>query len=411
MKNTSYKTLITQKQYLKMLVADFINRFGDSIDTIAFNWMMYKITNSASMMAIILACNFIPNIIIQPFAAVFVEAKKKRNVMVVCDLGCFIIVGFTMLLFINNSLNAALLIFITLANSTLESIRLPASTAIIPKILDKNKYSIGIALDNSLSSAIQIIGMAIAGSVLAFYGISGALIIDSTTFLISAIIISLIKYKEELIKKPFSYRSYFHQLTEGFQYLSQSKLVLLIALFGAFLNFVLTPNNAFDSAYISGNLKLGYEGLSIAGIAMMCGMSIGTFFTPKLQKHFNGRTLVLGSGIFTALSFAMMQFIPFYNLSIKKIIGLIVSQFLIGATVNMQSVIFNVAFITQVKEEYISRVSGIHRAIMTATIPVSSLICSGLALVIPVPSIFLLFSIFMIIIYFLSSFVKEFKYL
>ena len=51
---TSYRPLRAQKDYLKLIAANVINRFGDSIDAIAICWLMYQITNSAAMMALIL---------------------------------------------------------------------------------------------------------------------------------------------------------------------------------------------------------------------------------------------------------------------------------------------------------------------------------------------------------------------
>ena len=60
---TSYKPLKTQKEYLKLIAANVINRFGDSIDGIAIAWLMYEITHSAALMALILGLNYVPTIL------------------------------------------------------------------------------------------------------------------------------------------------------------------------------------------------------------------------------------------------------------------------------------------------------------------------------------------------------------
>ena len=56
----SYQELKPQKEYLKIIAANVVSRFGDSIDAIAFSWMMYQVTGSASMMALIFGLNYIP---------------------------------------------------------------------------------------------------------------------------------------------------------------------------------------------------------------------------------------------------------------------------------------------------------------------------------------------------------------
>ena len=61
---TSYRPLKAEKEYLKLIAANIINRFGDSIDGIAIAWLMYQITQSAALMALILGLNYLPTILL-----------------------------------------------------------------------------------------------------------------------------------------------------------------------------------------------------------------------------------------------------------------------------------------------------------------------------------------------------------
>ena len=45
---SSYRAVLKEKNYLIFIMANLISRFGDSVDCIAYEWMVYKITNSAS---------------------------------------------------------------------------------------------------------------------------------------------------------------------------------------------------------------------------------------------------------------------------------------------------------------------------------------------------------------------------
>ena len=60
-KGIGYKDIFRQKQYMKMILAQLINRFGDSIDAIAFSWIIYEITNNAMWSAIIFGINKLPS--------------------------------------------------------------------------------------------------------------------------------------------------------------------------------------------------------------------------------------------------------------------------------------------------------------------------------------------------------------
>ena len=68
-----YRDILSQKQFMKIIFADVISRFGDSIDAIAFTWLIYTVTGSAAWSAVIFAVNQIPTVLLQPFAGVLVD--------------------------------------------------------------------------------------------------------------------------------------------------------------------------------------------------------------------------------------------------------------------------------------------------------------------------------------------------
>ena len=48
-----YGEIIKEREYRKLIFATVINRFGDSVDAIAFTWLVYQITHSAAWSAIV----------------------------------------------------------------------------------------------------------------------------------------------------------------------------------------------------------------------------------------------------------------------------------------------------------------------------------------------------------------------
>ena len=77
LKNTNFR---------KLFLANVINRFGDSVDSIAFTWLTYTMTKSASLSAIVFAANILPTVIVQPLAAPVVDKMKKKGIMVAADI-------------------------------------------------------------------------------------------------------------------------------------------------------------------------------------------------------------------------------------------------------------------------------------------------------------------------------------
>ena len=52
-----YKFLSKEPEFAKLLVANTINRFGDSVDVVAYMWLIYELTGSAAWSAFIYAIN------------------------------------------------------------------------------------------------------------------------------------------------------------------------------------------------------------------------------------------------------------------------------------------------------------------------------------------------------------------
>ena len=254
---TSYRPLKAEKEYLKLIAANIINRFGDSIDGIAIAWLMYQITHSAAMMALILGLNYLPTILLQPFTGAMVERLSKKRVMVLFDVGRGLVVAATAGLYVLGYLTPAILTGMMLLISTLEAFRSPAGSAIVPLLLKPELYKVGSALNQTGSRIAEIVGLALAGGVVALLGCQGALLIDAVTFFLSALIIGFIRVKEDLPEEKVSLKSTAKSFLEGLSLMKTSRVLIILLLIGALMNFLFVPLNAYAAPFIADYLKGG----------------------------------------------------------------------------------------------------------------------------------------------------------
>lgn len=390
-----------------MVAANLVSRFGDSLDMIAFSWIMYEITQSAVLLALITALNFLPNIILGPFTGVLADRFSKKKLMIVCDLLRAVMVCLTAVGYLMNWLTPALLVAITLANSIVETFRQPAGSALVPKILDKDKYTIGTAFNQSFSRVMELVGMACAGGVIALIGSTGALLIDAATFVFSAVMISWIRYREELQKVPLRFQSYFKELSEGFRFLKSSPFLLCLVILGAFMNFSVSPINSFETIYLAETLHLGPEMLSAVGVALTGGMAVGAFLLPKLETKWKGKTIFLVAGFVSTGFFGALWLIPLSTSLWITICCLILSFLLMGMSIGIQNAIFSADLMSQVDGELMGRVSAIVNAVLLCMAPFGAFLCSVLAGFLSVPLIFLVFGVANLVIYVVSIRIKS----
>lgn len=405
----SYKELKTQKNYIKLIYANIISRFGDSLDSIAFSWVMYEVTKSASMIALIFAVNQLPTIILQPFTGALVDRFSKKKVMILCDLGRAIITSLTAVLYLVGYLNSLALIIITVLNSVMESFRIPAGAGIVPVILDKDKYTLGLGLNQSLSRVSEIVGTMLAGGVIALFGSPFALVIDALTFVSSAILIGFIKCKEQFKDVKFGIAEYLQNIKEGFLTLKTNRILIYLGLLGACMNFALIPYTVFQTPYIVNEMKLGPEFLSFVGVALTAGMSLGAFFAPKLSAKIKAKKLLFISGGIFALFYISLWWIPQLSNKIICIVLLILVAFMCGWSSGLVSVIFSSAFTSNVDESMMARLTGILNAFLLSIMPIASFLCSVLVSYISISFIFLGCSVLLFFVFLAILNVKEFN--
>ena len=78
--------LKNEKNFRYMILANLISRFGDSVDAIAYSWMVYQLTGSTAWLSVILGVNMVPTVLFQPLGGALTEYFRKKRVIVVCDI-------------------------------------------------------------------------------------------------------------------------------------------------------------------------------------------------------------------------------------------------------------------------------------------------------------------------------------
>lgn len=400
-----YRDIFSQKEYLKMIIANVVNRFGDSIDAIAFTWLVYELTGNAAWSALIFGFNKVPTILITPFAGAWVEGVNKKWIMVWTDIIRAICVAFVATGYLLGFLTPWILLAITLLISTVEAFRVPAGTAITPKLLSEDLYEYGISLQTSVTSVVEIIGTVMAGGIIALTGISGAIYLDMGTFVISALIIMLINSREQKKQKEvFKAKEYGRMLLDGAKYVRQSKVFLFFMAVCLLLNALLTPFNSLMAPLCSEVLLANATMLSVISVSGTIGMMLGSVSYPWIRNRLSQRMIFVLPGVGIGLYYiALILCRPLYQNIFFSYGFVAISTGFMGCLAAWLSTFMNVEFIKKVDENYLARSAGILTAVNVASTPVTSFIISILIGLTGTANIFLGAGIIAIIVCVLMS--------
>lgn len=390
MEKRKYSELKTQKQFMKLLMANLVSRFGDSLDVIAYSWIMYEVTGSESLMAFIMGLNYLPTVLLMPFIGAIVDRLPKKKVMYLADISRFLIVMSIVFLYSSGNLSVFALITATLLTSAVECFRIPASGAITPMILEEEYFKLGKGASYSSSRISELVGFALSGIVIATFGVKIALVIDAITFLISAILISFIKYNDVFKNEEITLEKLKKDYKEGIEYVKTSSGLKGVIAVGICVNFGSMTMASFLTVYVSEYLQMDAKVLSYIRICMALGLTLGAFITPKIK--FVNSNLVSICSILMSSSIFLTGLIPSISSQISMISILLIfaCMWCIGFTGGAINVVVGSVFMKASPQEKLGRVSAIVSSCMQVSLPTTSFICSALAIKLNAPTILML---------------------
>lgn len=388
----NYKMILGEKQYLKFIASNLINRFGDAVDSVAFSWLIYIITGSASWSAIIFGINRIPTVFLQPIAGAIVEKMSKKRVIIMMDIMRGFCVLLVVILYLLQLLTPYLLIGITIIISSAEAFRNPAATALMPQILKPRFYEHGMSLNTSLSTITELAGLGMAGVIIAIGGIQAAIMVDAFTFLLSAGIIAMIHAeKEQEENKKISIKESIETFREGLAYVKGNRILISFLLITFVANGMLVPMNSLQAPLVKEVYGQGEMMLSVIGITVSIGMVGGSILYPYLASKLPGKLLMMFGGIsvgFYTIGLIMAESLKESAPLLYFVVALI--SVLAGMGISTMVSVLNIGFVKSVDTNYMARAGAILNAIAVAAVPILSGLLSIFVKITSIQNIFVI---------------------
>ena len=419
-----YGEIIKEREYRKLIFATVINRFGDSVDAIAFTWLVYQITHSAAWSAIVFALNTLPNVVVQPFAGAIVEKMNKKHVIVATHLLRAVIITLFALLYRAGLVNALVMAIFTLVITTVESFNLPATSAFTMQVVKKEHMTCGMSLNSMLSSAASLAGTGAAGIIIATAGVSTAMMIDVVTFAVAAALVGAMNAGRVAITEAAQNeaskttsatgetenkieQSKIEFFLDGFRYVASSRVICNYGLLAVALNFMLIPINALQAPIASEIFKMGGEILSIAGAFAAIGGIAGSAFVPVLSQKLSPLKMIMfGTSLLAAGMLGMACGGVFAGNNIACYVDVAASFFIMMVAASIIGGTINIQFMKNADPKYIARAAAVMGACGTACMPVGSLLLSAVVTKVSTEVILVFCVIFTIAILAILVFVK-----
>jgi MFS family permease len=246
---------------------------GTWMQTIAQNWLVYKLTGSAWDLGLVNFVGAIPLVPLTLHAGAIADRFSKRRIIFLTQASMMALAFVLAILCATGAVRLWHVIGLAFLLGTAQAIDTPARQAFVIELVGREDLANAIALNSGTFHGARVIGPAVAGILVAAIGVSGAFFLNGASFL--AVLGALFLMDATLIRRAQPDGTGRDDLWGGVRYLAGNRasgsVVLLISLsaFLAMPYYVLVP--IFAKEVLGGGAG-GYGGLmSAAGGGAVLG--------------------------------------------------------------------------------------------------------------------------------------------
>jgi len=380
--------VIRDKNFLLLMFGKAVSMIGSNIQQFALSLYVLAVTGSATIFASMMAISVIPRLLLSPVAGVFGDWFDRKKTIVTLDLiNGFLLGGFAIYYRFNDGLSLASIYILVILLEMTEIFFDSAMSTVIPSMVGNEDLFKANSVKSVVSSACSIASPLLASPLYAFLGLQAIFIINSISFILSALsemsihIPAVHKKPEKINLKVFK-----TDLGEGLKIIKKNKMIMDIIGIGIIINFSLAPLFSVGLLFIIRETLKGSEiqyGLFATVIAL--AMLLSPIILGGIAQKIKIGKLMVYVFTWTAALVGLLAlvstnfFIGLYSTNTVPFIAITVISFLIVMVVTIINIALGTLFGTIVPKEFMGRTGAVMNLGLTVAMPLGQMI-SGIAL-------------------------------
>ncbi len=302
------------KNFRYFWFGQFISVIGTWIQRTAQTWLVYQMTNSALLVGVLAACQFIPIIFLTLIAGTVIDRHPKRQILILTQFG-FLLLGLAMtLLVFFKVVQYWQILIIALATGVLQSFDTPTRQSFVFELVGPKNLLNGISLNSSIFNLAKIIGPSIAGILITSVSMAACFLINTLSFL--AVLIGLFFIDNIPANVKSKKATVLKDVKEGINYIvhhDSIKLSAELMMIICTLNF---NNNVIIPVYAKTVLHGGAQTFATLQSAVGIGSLIAALVMGYLSRFGSNRKLYLGVSFGTVILQSSMIFVKAFSIAL-----------------------------------------------------------------------------------------------
>lgn len=270
----SYAAVARSPSYFPLWLSNLVSSFGDTLHYIALVVLVYELTGRGVAVALLVAAEVVPVLVLGPVAGVVIDRFSRKFVLIGADLVRAALA--LSLVWPQGAWHAYIVAAGIAAGATFFN---PTVQAVIPELTTEDQRLAASSVSWTTGRLVQILASALAGGLIALIGTGAAFTLNAASFVLSALLIVRLVIPTHAGQLGQDVRRgidrYLDDARAGLRYALRDRLVSRLLLVQGLASFAVGATGAMLVVLSERHLRLGPSGFAWLIGAIGAGALIG----------------------------------------------------------------------------------------------------------------------------------------
>lgn len=228
--------LLRDRRFASYFGARTVNWAGSMMATVALAFAVLHVSDDPAALGQVLAAHTVPMVVLLLWGGVLADRFPRIVVMQVSNLVSAVSQGLIAVLVITGVAEIWMLIVLSAVHGTVSAASMPAMAAVMPSLVRRSDLQQANALMSTVRQGLAVLGPTVGALLVVTVGPGWALLVDAATWLVSALLLGLVRLPREAAEES---ASTFAQLAAGWHFFRTTTWLWVVVLGFGFLNAIM----------------------------------------------------------------------------------------------------------------------------------------------------------------------------
>jgi MFS family permease len=360
------------KNFRLFFSGQFISLLGTWMQKTAVSWLVYSITQSKFMLGVSVFATLFPTALFSLYGGIVADRYDRYKILVITQIiSLFQAILMTLAVVFFKENIVWWIISLSVVLGIINGFDVPARQSLVRElIVDKTDLPNALALNSSMVNLSKLIGPTIAGFVLEQFG--NAICFGSNALSFIAVLISLflMRLPQQEIK-PKADKNLKKEFAEAFLFIKNTPTISSAIFFTGLMGLFVLPFSTLTPVFAKDIFQGSASTLGVIDGVIGLGAFLGALFLASLKQGSDLTQVLAKNSFLFGIGLLLFSQTNNYPLSLLFLMG----------SFGMMSVrtITNTIVQVNVHNDFRGRVISIYLMVLTATVPIGSLLVGSIS--------------------------------